>query len=82
MFLPDLKKNIKQNYYSMRIFVIDRFYGQKTMNSQNLKPFKQPFKIDTVFKPLEIFYKQFRNTNYSGKSIYSNCIASVNYVVG
>lgn len=52
MFVPDVKKNTKQNYYLMRIFLIDRFYDQKTMNSLNLKPFKQSFKIDTAFKPL------------------------------
>lgn len=82
MFVPDVKKNTKQNYYSMRIFVIDRFYDQKTMNSQNLKPFKQSFKIDTAFKPLETFNKQIRNTNYSGRSIYANSITSMNFEVG
>lgn len=82
MFLPDVKKNTKHNYYSMMIFVIDRFYDQKTKNSRNLKPYKQSFKIDTAFKPLETFNKQIRNTNYSGKSIYANCIASMNYEVG
>lgn len=29
IFVPDVKKNTKHNYYSMRIFVIDRFYDQK-----------------------------------------------------
>lgn len=53
------------------------------MNSQNLKPYKQSFKIDTAFKPLRYtFNKQIRNTNYSGKSNYANCIASMNYEVG